>query len=155
MSMGESHPGIALLTPVPLVHLLDGLEVCEAEGKVAFGSNAWELFEDLDRTREGMPVDVFIYASRSPEPLGNVASWTARYVGYIRRENASAQAIPRPPSTAEEDAEHYWAGYWLAIDLRRLPPDEHVTISGLRGSEKQRYFQSNFIPEGPLTIDRF
>ena len=51
---------VALLAPIPLEHLSDGVEVCTREGKVAFGSQAWETltkFEDLGGVgaREGTP----------------------------------------------------------------------------------------------------
>jgi hypothetical protein len=35
---------VALLAPVPLEHLIDGVAVCDQQGKVAFGSRAWEIF---------------------------------------------------------------------------------------------------------------
>lgn len=54
---------IALLAPVPLEHLLDGETTARTEGKVAFGSRKWDTFRQLDALREGMPVDVYIYAS--------------------------------------------------------------------------------------------
>jgi hypothetical protein len=52
---------VALLAPVPLQHLRSGQTKAECEGRVAFGSRAWEVFRKLDALREGMPVDVFIY----------------------------------------------------------------------------------------------
>jgi hypothetical protein len=52
---------IALLAPVPLQHLVSGQSVCAAEGRVAFGSRAWELFRELDSLRKGLPVDVYVY----------------------------------------------------------------------------------------------
>jgi hypothetical protein len=56
---------VALLAPVPLEHLVDGVEVCAREGKVAFGSRAWEVFKQLDEIRAEAPVDVYVYASHA------------------------------------------------------------------------------------------
>ena len=42
--------------------LHSGANVCREEGKVAFGSRAWEVFRELDQIRKGEPVDVLIYA---------------------------------------------------------------------------------------------
>lgn len=61
----EVHPDIALLAPVPLVHLEDGVDVSERKGKVAYGSTAWEFFKKLDEDRGGLAVETFIYASHS------------------------------------------------------------------------------------------
>ena len=58
---------VALLTPVPVEHLLDGVEVCRREGKVAFGSQAFETFTRLD-DEAGPGTLVLIYASHSGEP---------------------------------------------------------------------------------------
>lgn len=57
---------VALLAPVPLEFLIEGIAVCDRQGKVAFGSRAWEIFRKLDELRNGQPVDVYIYASHSP-----------------------------------------------------------------------------------------
>ena len=54
---------VALLAPIPLEHLSDGVEVCTREGKVAFGSQAWEAlakFEDLGGTTR------VVYSERYP-----------------------------------------------------------------------------------------
>jgi len=40
--------GLSLLAPVPAIHLADGQAVCARQGKVAFGSQAWEVFAELD-----------------------------------------------------------------------------------------------------------
>ncbi len=73
-------PVAGLLAPVPMDHLSDGIEVCRQEGKVAFGSRAWEVFRDL-HAEAGPGAPVLIYASHSDAPLGPVVSWRARYAG--------------------------------------------------------------------------
>jgi hypothetical protein len=70
---------VALLAPVPFEHLNDGQEVVQKEGKVAFGSRAWETFRELDKLRKGMPVDVYIYESHGGGHYDFKVSWRARY----------------------------------------------------------------------------
>jgi len=79
----ETAAHIALLAPVPLEHLVDGQKTAESEGKVAFGSRAWEVFRELDTRRKGMPVDVYIYASHSDGQREFEVSWHGRYVGHV------------------------------------------------------------------------
>lgn len=74
---------VALLAPVPLVHLEDGHRVVESEGKVAFGSRAWETFRQLDDVRKGQPVDVYIYASHSDGNHDFEVSWRGPYIGHV------------------------------------------------------------------------
>jgi hypothetical protein len=57
---GRNMTDIALLAPVPLEHLEDGIDICRKQGKVAFGSRAWEIFRELDALRNGRPISAFI-----------------------------------------------------------------------------------------------
>ena len=96
---------IALLAPVPLEHLEDGMEVCQREGRVAFGSRAWEVFRKLDELRNGLPVDVYIYASHDPGIRRLVVSWSGIYVGHVESVNgAHPEGMRfRPPSTGKSE----------------------------------------------------
>lgn len=156
--MVETHPDVALLTPVPLEHLIDSLPVYEREGKVAFGSNAWELFDhQLEKLRQGTVVEVLIYASHPNErSAGNVASWAAKYVQYVHSVGgAHPEGMRfRSPVAEKEDSAKFWGGFWEAKQLRKLPSEEFVAISDLKGWTKQKHFKSNFVPEGPIIIER-
>lgn len=55
---------VALLAPVPACHLKSAATIIEKMGKVAFGTNACELFRDLDAKKQ-QDVEVFIYASHA------------------------------------------------------------------------------------------
>jgi hypothetical protein len=76
---------IALLAPVPLEPLNDGQAVCDLQGKVAFGSRAWEIFRKLDELRDGQPVDVYIYASHAPGRPSFKVSWHGIYLKHVIR----------------------------------------------------------------------
>jgi hypothetical protein len=54
--MIETARHIAFLAPVPLQHLVSGRPVSAAEGRVAFGSRAWEVFRELETSQKGQPL---------------------------------------------------------------------------------------------------
>ncbi len=145
---------IALLTPVPLQHLVDGREVCAREGRVAFGSQAWEVFRELDR--EGGPgTRVLIYASHSGVPAKPRVSWTASYLRYVESRGGAhpERARVRPPSTIAdgEDAAGYWAGFYEVADLEVVREEEQIAIRDLADRRGRRY-RRDFVPEGPIII---
>ena len=153
MKQGETASNIALLAPVPLVHLISGCTTAENEGKVAFGSRAWEVFRQLDNERKDLPVDVYIYASHSDDRRA-VASWRARYVRKVETSTGVYPDDPRyrPPSTANDDQDHF-ALYWEVEDLHRLPDHEHIGLTNFTGYGKKRAYGRDFVPEGPLLVE--
>lgn len=150
MESSASH--IALLAPVPLEHLLDGAEVAQQQGKVAFGSRAFELFRKLDEIREGLAVDVYIYASHTNRMPKLEVSWQGRYVGTV--ENPRADDLQfRPPSTLGEEGLGYWALHWHVEELRELLSPERIPTADLTGWDKKKPYGRGFAPEGPLLIE--
>lgn len=148
---------VALLAPVPLEHLQDGQKVCTKEGRVAFGSRAWEVFRQLDSLRKGMPIDVYIYASHTDQPPKFKVSWHARYVRHVDSFNGAHPEGTRfrPPSTAKypDDNQGYWAVFWEVEALRKLPQPEQMRLADFTGFGKRRAYRRNFVPEGPLLIE--
>lgn len=149
----------AILAPVPEEHLVDGCDVCQEKGKVAFGSRAWEVFREADRERAGQPVEVLLYASHLVDGGRSraVVTWRAEYIGHVETKTGAHPAGMqyRPPSTAkyESDNAGHWAVFWEVAELRRVPPDQQVEISSLRGVGKKKYYGKDFVPEGPLRIE--
>ena len=143
-----------LLAPVPLEHLNDGVEVCRAQGKVAFGTRVWETFEDL-RVEAGVGAPVLIYASHSADRLGSVVSWKACFCGWVPAVGGGHPDGDRyrPPSTqlGDEDRSGDWLGFWEVTDLRQLESAERVPISSLRDRNGRKYRRA-FVPEGPILI---
>lgn len=149
---------IALLAPVPEEHLISGMEVCRREGRVAFGSRAWEVFARLDHILAGRPCDCLIYASDSATPIAPpTATWRASYIDHVEsRGGAHPQGMAyRPMSTEKYGADNkgHWAVFWHVTDLQPIPTDDRIKISSLRGFEKPQHYLKNFIPEGPLLIE--
>ncbi len=150
-------PDITLLAPVPIVHLEDGLAVCQTMGKVAFGSRAWEVFRQLDDLRGGEHVPVLLYASMTNTDGPAMVSWTASYIGHLESRNgAHPQGMKfRPPSTEANTTDNlgFWAVFWEVENLTRLPENEWIEISSIQG-QSGNYFKRSFIPEGPLIVQR-
>ena len=96
----SNYNNFAVLAPVPLRHLQSGLEVCRREGKVAFGSNAFLFFHDLDNQRAGQPVPVYFYASHYPSGKPEI-SWKGIFIGFYNEENIpyTNKNQYRPPTT--------------------------------------------------------
>lgn len=147
---------VALLAPVPLAHLLDGAIVAKEKGKVAFGSRAWEAFRRLDGLRDGLAVDVWIYASHAHVGGAPKATWRARYIGNV---DAVGGAHPqgakfRPPSTTDggEDKANHWAIFWEVEDLRELGAGEAVPVTDFQGLDRKSRYAKLFVPEGPLLV---
>lgn len=147
---------VALLAPVSLEHLEDGSEVCRKQGRVAFGSRAWEVFRKLDALRNGLPVEVFIYASHDPHVHRLAVSWKGLYVGHVESDNGAHPMGMRfrPPSTGKyhEDNHGYWAVFWEVESLRRLQEDQCIPTGRFWGLEKPKSYGRNFVPEGPILI---
>lgn len=73
----------ALLAPVPELYLPEGQALCEGpQGRVAFGSRAWETLQRFDDAA-GVDAPVLIYASMSGEHRGPVVTWAARWHGAL------------------------------------------------------------------------
>jgi hypothetical protein len=147
---------VALLAPVPLEHLIDGEVICNEQGKVAFGSRAWELFRKLDEIRDNEPVDVYIYASHSVNGPVFKVSWIASYIGHVEsKSGAHPDGMRfRPPSTGKHTGDNHghWAIFWEVVNLRRLPIKEYILTGDFIGYEKIKPYTKNFVPEGPILI---
>jgi len=131
--------------------------VCRRNGKVAFGSRAWEVFRRLDELRGGSPVDVYLYASRSVPSGPPRITCHARYIAHVESVGG---AHPdgmnyRPTSTARnpDDNAGHWAVFWEVELLRRLETNEQMLIRDLRGLDKPKHYPSAFVPEGPILIE--
>jgi hypothetical protein len=142
---------IALLAQVPLEHLLDAQQVVETEGKVAFGSQSYDLFRQLDKERNGQPVDVYIYASRREGHPEGETFWVATYVGHVESDLGAYPGDMRfrPKSTADDTA---FAVFWEVDALKPVAASEWCQLSDLIGFEKRKPYGQPFVPEGPILI---
>lgn len=146
-----------ILAPVPEEHLIAGRDTCDREGKVAFGSRAFEIFEKADAIRGDVSLDVFIYPSLG----GKFGPPKARWYGtYVRHVHSVGGAHPdgmkfRPISTVQnpDDNQGFWAIFYELTGLRELSKDEAVAMSRFRGFGTHNKLVSNFIPRGPILVE--
>lgn len=146
-----------LLAPIPEEHLIAGMDICDREGKVAYGSRAFEVFEKADGLRDGIPLDVFIYPSWGSKFGPPKARWHGTYVGHV---HSISGAHPdgmrfRPDTTAQypDDNQGFWAIFYEMTGLRELSKGETLAMTRFRGFGTQKKLVSNYIPRGPVLVD--
>ena len=148
---------IALLAPVPLEHLISGLPVCKAAGKVAFGSNAFQTFRDLDLLREDLTCDVYIYPSDSGLFGKPKIRWLATYIRHVDSNNGRhPDGMAYRPTSSEaypSDNLGFWACFWEVSDLRELSSSDALSMNRLKGAKTAKSYVSGFIPHGPVIVD--
>jgi len=144
---------VALLAPVPLVHLETGLTVFQAKGKVAFGSREWNAFYKLNEISGGRPVDVYIYASWAGVKEVWAATWHGIYIGYVESiGGAHPNGMEFRPESTKTDTNDS-AIFWEIKELRRLPEAEHRPLNNFIGYDKKVTYKKNFKPERPLLVE--
>jgi hypothetical protein len=155
--MSDLPAHVALLAPVPLEHLKSGRVTCDTQGKVAFGSRAFEALHKLTELADGVPCDALIYASDSHLTGPPKVTWRARFIRWVE---AKAGGHPegfkyRPVSTAQYEADNYghWYVFWEVRDLRELEPTEQILISNLKAADQKSKLAKNFIPRGPIVVE--
>ncbi len=118
----EPNADVALLTPVPVEHLISGLAICAGQGFVTFGTDAgMTLAEFSHRVGNDSTADILFYASGTPVSGVPKATYRGRFVRY-EGALANGKAGPscaayRPPSTITDGA---FQGFYVVSDLRKL-----------------------------------
>jgi hypothetical protein len=150
--------GVGILAPVPATILLSAMQTCAEAGRVAFGSNAWELFDKANREYgEGLPV--MIYPTRpddDPDKLCVPGFATFRGT-YLCTTPAKAGKHPnpavRPLATIQgPSADTAWALFWEVADLRQLPKKDRVAITNLTAEGQKKPLAKGFLPHGPMLV---
>lgn len=148
---------IALFAPIPIEHLITGRTQIEQNGKVAFGSQNFELFRRLDIERNEHPVDVYIYASWMQDLPEGDRFWIARYIGHVDSDlGAHPSGMKyRPFSTSKyaNDNSGFWAIFWEIDKLEPVSQVDWIKIFDLTGYKKNKKYGKNFVPEGPILIE--
>lgn len=147
----------ALLAPVPYEHLASGLDICRTEGKVAFGSRAFEVFRDLERLTQGGSPPVLIYASSDDAKFPTRATWLGVFAGAVETNNGRHPdgMTFRPPTTVQYTGDNlgHWAVFWEVSALRQVGYKEGVSIGNLHGYRSKKQYMKNYRPEGPMIIE--
>jgi hypothetical protein len=149
--------GVALLAPVPSMHLKSAVETCIQQGKVAFGSMKTDVFERLEH-HFGFSVPVYIYAStHNGPPYEYATSGKASLEGILCNvEPANAQGQHpksnyRPPSTFEGAREIWWC-FWEVSDLGVLPEEDRVPLTKFTAFGRTKPLPFGFVPQGPMIV---
>lgn len=157
----ETTRSLAILLSVPEVHLLSGLESLAAQQAqaiqspfIVYGSMDFEAFGEIEKSRAGKAVEVFIYASdrQGDLPLNPEVTWKGVYIGCEPASGGGryrGKAIHRPASTTLDRKPS--AIFWRMTDLRRF--DTGMPIGKIQGLKKKSFFQPRFIPETPTLIE--
>ena len=150
--MEDAKADVALLAPVPEVHLLSGLDRCRETGFVAFGSNAGMVLSELKGLVDpAHQADILFYASISKHAGRPAARFRGRFVdfdGAVGGQAKKSWLEYRPISTANDDG---WMGFYLVSDLREL--ELPVSLASLTKRGNHGKFSSMFVPFGPIIID--
>lgn len=149
----EPNADVALLTPVPEVHLMSGLKTCQETGYVAFGTEAGEVLSELRLEVDAEhQADVLFYASHSLLGGGaKTVTYRGRFAGYEGAREAKKKGWDkhRPPTTQTDGI---WSSFYLVSDLRLL--DEPIAISTLpKRNGNGKRLAKTFVPLGPTLID--
>lgn len=118
---------LALLTPIPEIHLRSGLDVLKTKPEVSFGSNSFEIFRQLEVHAPKHAIPVMIYCSQEGEIKHNFdVSWFGWYVRKEEPKNSRPSDISLRPATA---AHEKWATFWHLTGLCELPAGKRVPIA--------------------------
>jgi hypothetical protein len=149
--------GVALLAPVPSMHLKSGVETCMQQGKVAFGSMKTDVFQKLE-VEFGFDIPVYIYAStHHGPPYDYAASGKVSLRGLLCNvEPANAQGqhpnpVYRPPSTFEGTPEIWWC-FWEVCDLSALPEKDRIPLTKFTALGRTKPLPFGFVPPGPMIV---
>ena len=136
-----------ILAPVPALHLPSAEATFRAEGRVAFGSDAWEFW------RKVTEATVWIVASSTGFPPNRLPGidpgkliFKARLAGTTEADRRHRHPDPnlRPASAAGDGA---WTLFFEVDELTRLSRTRPVIgLRTLQGISLQR------VPQGPLLI---
>ncbi len=151
--------GIGLLAPVPAQFLKSALDICAAEGLVAFGTNAWEVFAKVDE-EYGSGIPVLIYATHfqgTPDKLFSPGKAGFRAV-YKRVQPATKGGKHPKPSLRPVQTIHGagadtgWTAFWEITDLVQLAEKDRVPITALTAEGQKKPLLNGFVPKGPMLV---
>jgi hypothetical protein len=127
-------------------------------GRVAFGSNAWELFAKTDQEYgEGLPVLIYpTHHYGDPDKL--CAPGYATFRGtYLGMTPSKAGKHPNPavrplPTIEEHSADTAWAIFWEVGSLVQLAKQDRVAITSLTAEGQKKPLAIGFVPHGPMLV---
>jgi hypothetical protein len=146
--------GIGLLAPVPAVHITSAIETYRRAGRVAFATNAIDVFAKIDE-EYGAGIPVIIQPTvRYGDPKGYArSSFGATYDRFVTADRSGRHPDPavRPDSALNpQDPDTPVLGFWEIVELRQLP--SRIAFSTLTAKGKKTPLPKTFILHGPILV---
>ena len=144
---------VALLTPVPLRHLISGLEICDQTGQVTYGTNAVSRLENFSRTlNPTATADIFFYASKAGGSHKPMVTFKGRFIKWVEATDTGLAPIKdrkfRPTTTVRDKP---WKSFYVVSDLEQLA--KPIPIKLLKGRGISTRYSDTYYPRGPMIID--
>ncbi len=142
---------VALLTPVPYLHLESGVDTCRREGRVAFGSDSAMAMAETAAIADEARVRVLFYASGLPGVGAPMVTWAGTFVRLTtpRLGRHPEHDRLRPPTT---DQDGRWQIFYEVSELHRLDADKQLRLADLKKRDGKKLAKP-FIPLGPVLIE--
>jgi hypothetical protein len=134
---------LALLAPVPRLHLCDVVEICASAGNVAFGSGwvseassgAWsfDFFTQEILEQEIGHLPVFIYASHDPASAGSRrAEYRGIYNGFMAALSNGIHQFPAERPKSALDGDTSGGLFWRVKSLEPLARTSQSILKNFR-----------------------
>jgi hypothetical protein len=147
----------ALLAPIPAIYIVEGESVHAKHGRVAYGSDAWELFNRLrlDGVDKQLPVLIYASATESSHLANEIALHkivsSAVLDGF---ENSVGGKHRRPHLRTKRalETDSKFALFWEIVNLNRLSrPANLSSVRTLIATGKKGKILTE-APRGPIRI---
>jgi hypothetical protein len=130
------------------------VEACEREGRVAFGTNAFEFFMKLEREDRPELAVVIQPTLRygDPDNYGKL-TFQGTYIGFVMADNRGLHPNPavRPGIVFDSrDPDTAAIGFWEVKNLHVLPA--RIAAETMTAAGKKTHLPRDFVPHGPLLI---
>ena len=154
--------GVAILAPVPADLLKSALETCALKGRVAFGTDAYDVFAKV-HADYGSPLPVLIYPTvhyGDPDGMsrGGYACLLASYLKLTQADKFGRHPDPsiRPLVTiVGSTPDTAWQYFWEVEDLQHLATSQHVAVTTLTAIGKRTHLPMGYVPRGPIIVQGF
>jgi hypothetical protein len=151
--------GIGILAPVPATIMRSAMDTCTVEGRVAFGSDAWDVFDRANREYgEGIPVLIYpTHRYGDPDKLCDpgFVPLRADYFGTTPATKAGKHPNPavRPQITISgRSADSAWTIFWEVRNLIQVPKSNRIVITSLTSEGQKKPLGNGFVPHGPMLV---
>lgn len=151
--------GVGILAPVPATIMGSAKNTCAFEGRVAFGSDAWDFFDKAKQDYgEGIPVLIYpTHRYGDPDRLCDPGFVPFRgiFLRTVRATKAGKHPDPavRPQVTISgPSTDSAWMIFWEASDLAQVPKSDRIAITSLTAEGQKKPLGKGFVPHGPMLV---